>query len=163
MAVRRYPSKAKVKPYRRSAANYPLLRCPVTDEQLEVVFLPWAGAYTVRGGFDPSDWHTPEELEAALGVDGKLLCPYTGREVTLVLKGTLARADGAFSLRQLWREKEHALHDISFREGVAPSFPRDGARPRIVVGEERRRESDPTVGLGERSALVEGVVKEILA
>lgn len=148
----------------REPAATPVLTCPYTGATLVLTFVPWASAYTFVGGFDPAAWHEPDELERAVRAAsrGLLRCPYKGTPVTLLRSGSLARAEGAFSPAQLWARKEHALYDVSVRGGVPPAFGREPKESKIVVGYERRRESDPTVGLGANSAYVDTVVKDIL-
>lgn len=124
----------------------PIMTCPYTGEGMRLVFLPWSGVYTVRGGFDPAAWQDGLKLEAVMrgASKGELRCAYTGREVSLVRRGSLSRADGAFSPAQVWADKEAAEYAVSIRGGVLPAFP--ALRPVAVGGYERRRESDPSEG-----------------
>lgn len=130
-----------------------------------LTFVPWASAYTFVGGFDPAAWHEPEELERVVrGASGGLLrCAYTKVPVTILKSGSVARADGAFSPAQLWGRPDHARYDVSVRKGVQPAFDREVKEPKVVVGYEYRKESDPTVGLGENSGYVDHVVEHLLA
>ena len=82
-----------------------------------------------------------------------LTCPFLGSDLKIEelptgLNGTtMYRARGEFWTTRLYGEKQMLLHDLSYRNGRAPDFPRV---LRLVqsVREVERPQSDPTAGLG---------------
>jgi len=139
------------------AIKQPLMTDAYTGELLTVEKIEGTPLWCVKGGFNPSEWISGvhyDDLKRKLmrredgKVARKMRCPYKGTKVRIIEddKGMI-RADGAFSPSAcVWETRQEAYWDISWRNGVAPAFPREF---RITVGEELRPNSNPAEGILE--------------
>lgn len=133
-----------------------LPRCAYTGELLTIEKIGGTPLFRVVGGYDPTEWvpadSLPELKKRLRKRPGgkwvtKLVCPYKGGPVTFLEDGGNVRACGAFSPAQaIWTDYQEALWEISWRNGVAPDFPR---YIKVIVKDPIGEPSDPRHGIAE--------------
>lgn len=135
----------------------PLLRCAYTGELLTIEKIEGTPLFRATGGFDPAAWvpvsklaELKKKLRRRPGGKWvtKLVCPYKGTPIRFIEEdGLSVRADGVFSpCRAIWTDMREAEWEISWRDGVEPSFART---IRVTVGDPLGEMSDPREGIAE--------------
>jgi hypothetical protein len=135
-------------------AEQPIKTCPYTGDPITVEPVLGRGWVPV-GLFDPSRWFDSEdEARRALGMRGgeqrgSDRCPYSGRRLKLVLSERLGkwRASTFFAPVKVYPTEGDAWYELSFRNGVAPAFPRHPDP--VQVRSLRPEPPGPADGLGQ--------------